>query len=262
MFLYEFKQKNIFFSQIYNEARKFSQGSIIKCSQLIGGTSTRFQREHLNCHILVTTPGRLLDFVEKKWVGFEQIRYVVLDEADRMFDMGFKDVIDNIMKNVSQSQQGKRQTLMFSATFPRDIRHLAETHLKESIFLKIGIVGGANTDVVQEIFEVEKIFSKKREKLMDILNSADSTGTIVFVETKKSADSLAVFLSESEHPTTSIHGDRKQYQREDALKDFKSGRMKVLIATSVAARGLGKIFIFVGVKESAFYFDFFFHKFI
>lgn len=104
--------------------------------------------------------------------------------------------------------------------------------------MTIGVVGGASTDVTQTVYQVTKF--EKRNKLMEILNEADPRGTMVFTETKRTADFLASFLSESEHPTTSIHGDRKQSQREEALSDFKKGKMKVLIATSVAARGLGK----------------------
>lgn len=104
------------------------------------------------------------------------------------------------------------------------------------IFVSVGVIGGACSDVTQNIFEVPKY--TKRDKLMEILNSEDPRGTIVFVETKRQADFLASFLSESEHPTTSIHGDRMQRQREEALDHFKCNKMKVLIATSVAARGL------------------------
>lgn len=202
---------------------------------------------------------------------FDNLRYFVLDEADRMLDMGFAPVVKEIMNIPTMPRAGKRQTLMFSATFPQEIQRLAGEYLHEYIFLAIGIVGGACQDVTQTVHEVSKF--TKRTKLMEILNAEDPKGTMVFVETKKTADFLASFLSESEHPTTSIHGDRKQSQREEALADFKSGKMKVrillifidfhrfflffldfsliycdcvffpskvIIATSVAARGLGK----------------------
>lgn len=132
--------------------------------------------------------------------------------------------------------QHLRQTLMFSATFPEEIQLAAAEYLKDYIFIAIGIIGGACTDVEQVVHNVKKY--DKREKLTQILDASDPSGTIVFVETKRDADFLASFLSETKHPTTSIHGDREQKQREEALADFKSGRMKILIATSVAARGL------------------------
>lgn len=127
---------------------------------------------------------------------------------------------------------------MFSATFAPETQRLAGKYLHEYIFLTIGIVGGACQDVEQTIVQVTKF--EKRNKLMELLNAEDPVGTMVFVETKRTADFLASFLSESEHPTTSIHGDRKQSQREQALNDFKVNKMKVIIATSVAARGLGR----------------------
>lgn len=162
----------------------------------------------------------------------------MLDEADRMLDMGFAPAVEEIMRNPTMVKTGERQTLMFSATFPNEIQRLAGKYLHEYIFLTIGVVGGASTDVKQTVFQVTKF--EKRTKLMEILGAEDPRGTMVFVETKRTADFLASFLSESEHPTTSIHGDRKQSQREEALSDFKKGKMKVIIATSVAARGLGE----------------------
>ncbi|XP_054743116.1 ATP-dependent RNA helicase vasa isoform X3 [Anastrepha obliqua] len=223
--------------QIFSEARKFALGSYLKISIVYGGTSSKHQGENIakGCHILICTPGRLLDFVEKGFITFEETRYVVLDEADRMMDMGFKDSVNTVMNHPTMRPMEERQNLMFSATFPEEIQRLAGAFLSNYIFITIGVVGGACSDVTQEIFEVKKF--QKRSKLMELL-SESSDGTIVFVETKRGADFLASLLSETEFPTTSIHGDRLQRQREMALADFKSGKMKVLIATSVAARGL------------------------
>lgn len=126
---------------------------------------------------------------------------------------------------------------MFSATFADEVKTLASKYLHDYLFLTIGIVGGACQDVEQIIYSVSR--TDKREKLIEILNAEDPTGTIIFTGTKRTTDFLATFLSESSHPTTSIHGDRLQSQREEALRDFKTKKMKILIATSVAARGLG-----------------------
>lgn len=186
----------------------------------------------------MATPGRLKDFVDKTYITFDDIRFVVLDEADRMLDLGFMTAVEQIMDNPTMTPVANRQTLMFSATFPEDIQRLAGKFLNNYLFITVGIVGGACADVEQSIFEVTKF--EKRGKLSEVLDAEDPVGTIVFVETKRNADFLASYLSESKHPTTSIHGDRLQRQREEALSDFKSGRMKILIATSVAARGLGK----------------------
>lgn len=193
------------------------------------------------CHILVATPGRLMDFVDRGYVDFRAIRFAVLDEADRMLDMGFQDAVEKIMCHPTMVPTGTRQTLMFSATFADDIKELAAKYLSDYLFLSIGIVGGACQDVEQILYPVSRL--EKRDKLTEILNAEDPKGTIVFVATKRTADFLATLLSESNHPTTSIHGDRLQSQREQSLSDFKSNRMKILIATSVAARGLGNALI-------------------
>lgn len=194
----------------------------------------RFQR---GCHILVATPGRLKDFVDKTFITFDQVKFMVLDEADRMLDMGFMAAVKDIMNNPTMVKTGVRQTLMFSATFPEEIQRLAGEFLKNYVFITVGIVGGACTDVEQTFFELTKF--EKRDKLIELLKSGDASGTMVFVETKRTADFLASFVSETKIPTTSIHGDRMQRQREEALNDFKTGKMKILLATSVAARGLG-----------------------
>lgn len=126
---------------------------------------------------MVATPGRLLDFCGKKKVTFENIRYVVLDEADRMLDMGFKENVEEIMKNETMSEQSQRQTLMFSATFPNEIQELAGNYLRDYIFLTIGVVGGACTDVQQVFLEVSKF--KKRDELMNLLNAEDPKGIFI-----------------------------------------------------------------------------------
>ncbi|XP_037823764.1 ATP-dependent RNA helicase vasa [Lucilia sericata] len=224
--------------QIFNEARKFAMGSYLNIRIVYGGTSSKHQGENIGrggSHILICTPGRLLDFVEKGFITFEDTRFVVLDEADRMLDMGFKESMATIMNHPTMRPMEERQNLMFSATFPAEIQRMAGEYLNEYIFISIGVVGGACSDVTQNIYEVKKF--QKRSKLMELLQE-NPDGTIVFVETKRGADFLASLLSETEFPTTSIHGDRLQSQREMALADFKNGKMKVLIATSVAARGL------------------------
>lgn len=226
--------------QIAREAIKFADKTGLKICTLYGGTSTHHQARVYNkgCHVLVATPGRLLDFMEMSLVNYRDCKFFVLDEADRMLDMGFLQAVESVMKHETISKTESRQTLMFSATFPEEIQHLATRFLDDYIFLAIGEVGGACADVDQIIMEVSQ--RDKRPKLMEILDADEVSGTMIFVETKKSADFLATFLSETVYPTTSIHSDRLQSQREEALADFRTNRMKILIATSVAARGLGK----------------------
>ncbi|KAJ9576018.1 hypothetical protein L9F63_007118 [Diploptera punctata] len=224
--------------QIFNEARKFSHGSMVKTVVAYGGTAAYHQAQQVmrGCHILVATPGRLIDFVNRGRITFSSLRYFVLDEADRMLDLGFLPEIEKMMSHPTMVEMGLRQTLMFSATFPEEIQRLAWKFLNNYLFLAVGIVGGACSDVEQRFHLVAKF--DKRPKLKNMLTQEGSEKTLVFVEMKRTADFIAAFLSENDYPTTSIHGDRLQREREEALSDFKSGRMGILVATAVAARGL------------------------
>ncbi|KAK6643483.1 hypothetical protein RUM43_004988 [Polyplax serrata] len=224
--------------QIWNEARKFSRGTFIKVEIVYGGTAISYQRERTKngCHILVATPGRLLDFVSRNYIDFSSTKHLVLDEADRMLDMGFLLPIQQIVGHSTMPKAGERQTLMFSATFPEEVQYLAASFLKDYLFVTVGIVGGACIDVEQRFFCVNKF--EKRNKLVELLSENPKSKCLVFVERKRITDFIATFLSEKNFRATSIHGDREQRERETALRDFKSGNMNILVATSVAARGL------------------------
>ncbi|XP_066278962.1 ATP-dependent RNA helicase DDX4-like [Branchiostoma lanceolatum] len=226
--------------QIFSEARKFSYGTMLRPCIAYGGVSVMHHKSQIQrgCHFLVATPGRLLDFIDKGVISIKKLKYLILDEADRMLDMGFEPEIRRLVETGSWGMppKGQRKTLMFSATFPEEIQKLAQDFLEDYIFLTIGRVGGANTDVEQTVMESSQY--DKREKLTDILGNLGQERVLVFVETKRNADFLASYLSQSGFPTTSIHGDRLQKEREEALMDFRTGRAPVLVATSVAARGL------------------------
>ncbi|XP_030765236.1 ATP-dependent RNA helicase vasa [Sitophilus oryzae] len=223
--------------QINEQARKFAHNSIVKCAVAYGGTSVSHQRNVVKegCHILVATPGRLNDFVTRGHVSFSSVQFFVLDEADRMLDMGFLPTVEEMLGHASMTATGERQTLMFSATFPEEIQHLAGKFLHNYVFVAVGIVGSASTDVTQEVHLVTRF--EKRTKLIEMLKGTKER-TVVFVETKRNADFLATFLSENDIQSTSIHGDRLQREREQALWDIKKGIRHILVATGVAARGL------------------------
>uniref|UniRef100_A0A7M4FHI1 RNA helicase n=1 Tax=Crocodylus porosus TaxID=8502 RepID=A0A7M4FHI1_CROPO len=226
-------------NQIFLEARKFAYGTCIRPVVIYGGTQTVHSIRQImqGCNILCATPGRLMDMINKEKVGLRKVKYLVLDEADRMLDMGFGPEMKKLVSYPSMPPKDKRQTLMFSATFPEEIQRLAGEFLKtEYLFVVVGQVGGACSDVQQSILQVDQY--SKREKLIDILLSIGKERTMVFVETKKKADFIATFLCQEKIATTSIHGDREQREREEALRDFRSGKCPVLVATSVAARGL------------------------
>ena len=186
----------------------------------------------------MATPGRLLDFVDKGKIGFGKLKYLVLDEADRMIDQGFLPEIRKLMAKEGMPPKSSKQMLMFSATFPVEVQKLAAEFLADDyLFLAVGVVGAANSDVEQRLVQVEKF--QKRKKLDEVLGGCEiKDRTIIFVEQKTTADFLAAYLSQNNYRATSIHGDRYQSQREEALRDFRKGTMPVLVATSVASRGL------------------------
>nr|BAE00317.1 unnamed protein product [Macaca fascicularis] len=195
------------------------------------------ERLERGCHLLVATPGRLVDMMERGKIGLDFCKYLVLDEADRMLDMGFEPQIRRIVEQDTMPPKGVRHTMMFSATFPKEIQMLARDFLDEYIFLAVGRVGSTSKNITQKVVWVEE--SDKRSFLLDLLNATGKDSlTLVFVETKKGADSLEDFLYHEGYACTSIHGDRSQRDREEALHQFRSGKSPILVATAVAARGL------------------------
>ena len=225
-------------SQIYDEARKFAYRSWVRPCVVYGGADIGSQLRSMErgCDLLVATPGRLVDLIERGRISLANIRYLVLDEADRMLDMGFEPQIRRIVEGEDMPPVQGRQTLMFSATFPRDIQMLARDFLKDYIFLSVGRVGSTSENITQKVEYVED--PDKRSVLLDILNTHGAGLTLIFVETKRMADSLSDFLINQQFPATSIHGDRTQRERERALEMFRNARCPVLVATAVAARGL------------------------
>ncbi|XP_029283571.1 ATP-dependent RNA helicase DDX3X-like isoform X2 [Cottoperca gobio] len=242
--------------QIYDEARKFAYRSRVRPCVVYGGADIGQQIRELErgCHLLVATPGRLVDMMERGKIALDYCNFLVLDEADRMLDMGFEPQIRRIVEQDTMPAKGSRQTMMFSATFPKEIQILARDFLEDYIFLAVGRVGSTSENITQKVVWVED--NDKRSFLLDLLNAtvipsdAPEGGpevadkpvkeslTLVFVETKKGADALEDFLYHEGYSCTSIHGDRSQRDREEALHQFRSGRCPILVATAVAARGL------------------------
>ncbi|KAL6195044.1 hypothetical protein ACLB2K_030666 [Fragaria x ananassa] len=232
-------------SQIHEEAKKFSYQTGVRAVVAYGGAPIHQQLRELErgVDILVATPGRLVDLLERARVSLQNIRYLALDEADRMLDMGFEPQIRKIVEQMDMPPPGARQTMLFSATFPKEIQRLASDFLAKYIFLAVGRVGSSTDLIVQRVEFVHE--SDKRSHLMDLLHAQRANGTqgkqaltLVFVETKKGADSLEHWLCMNGFPATTIHGDRTQQEREQALRSFKSGNTPILVATDVAARGL------------------------
>ncbi|XP_004514158.1 DEAD-box ATP-dependent RNA helicase 37-like [Cicer arietinum] len=231
--------------QIHDEAKKFSYQTGVKVVVAYGGAPITQQLRELErgVDILVATPGRLVDLLERARVSLQMIRYLALDEADRMLDMGFEPQIRKIVEQMDMPPPGMRQTLLFSATFPKEIQRLASDFLSSYVFLAVGRVGSSTDLIAQRVEYV--LDSDKRSHLMDLLHAQRETGvngkqglTLVFVETKKGADALEHCLCVNGFPATCIHGDRTQQEREQALRSFKTGNTPILVATDVAARGL------------------------
>jgi len=221
--------------QIHQEAKKFTYRSHIKSVVVYGGADSKYQMNELErgCHILVATPGRLIDMIERNKVCVSNIRYLCIDEADRMLDMGFEPQIRQIVEQSPPA--GERQTLMFSATFPRSIQRLAEDFLYGYIFLKVGRIGSTTESITQRVRWIEDV--EKKKTLLETIPTINGL-TLVFTETKRMADHLEEYLYNSGFSAASIHGDRTQSEREAALEAFKSGQVQILVATDVASRGL------------------------
>lgn len=233
-------------AQIYDEAKKFTYRSWVRPCVVYGGADARTQLADLarGCDLLCATPGRLADLIERRKISLAGIKYLILDEADRMLDMGFEPQIRRIVEQEDMPDKTGRLTLMFSATFPKEIQSLACDFLNDYIFLSVGRVGSTSENIAQRVEFVED--ADKRSFLLDILVSeteeatvnSTKTLTLIFVETKRSADYLEDFLYNKGYHTTSIHGDRSQQEREQALKSFRDGSTPIMVATAVAARGL------------------------
>ncbi|XP_017609102.1 DEAD-box ATP-dependent RNA helicase 46 isoform X2 [Gossypium arboreum] len=222
-------------TQIQDEAQKFGGSSRITCTCLYGGAPKGPQLREIErgVDIVVATPGRLNDILEMRRVSLQQVSYLVLDEADRMLDMGFEPQIRKIVKEVPT----RRQTLMYTATWPREVRKIAADLLVNPVQVNIGNIDElvANKSITQNVEVLAPMV--KHRRLEQILRSQEpGSKIIVFCSTKKMCDQLARNLSQ--FGAASIHGDKSQADRDYVLGQFRSGRSPVLVATDVAARGL------------------------
>ena len=223
-------------TQIQDEAVKFGKSSKITCACLYGGAPKGPQLRDIDrgADIVVATPGRLNDILEMRRITLNQISYLVLDEADRMLDMGFEPQIRKIVNEVP----ARRQTLMYTATWPKEVRKIAADLLVNPVQVNIGNVDElvANKSITQHV-EVLTYMEKQR-RLENILRSQDQgSKIIIFCSTKKMCDQLARNLAR-QFGAAAIHGDKSQSERDHVLNQFRTGRSPVLVATDVAARGL------------------------
>ncbi len=216
---------------------QFSYNGPLRAAVVYGGADIYQQLRELErgAEILVATPGRLVDLIERARVSLSEVRYLILDEADRMLDMGFEPQIRRIVEQEDMPRTAERQTLLFSATFPTEIQRLAADFLNDWIFLRVGRVGSTTDFISQKLMYVEDY--EKSAMVVELLNTVKGL-TLIFVQTKRGADQLEDYLYNKNFPVASIHGDRTQREREAALNSFRAGRTPILVATDVAARGL------------------------
>jgi ATP-dependent RNA helicase RhlE len=221
-------------AQILDTLRKLTTHTRhLKHTLIVGGSPYNEQVRALRQRprILVATPGRLVDHLQQKTINLQKVKFFVLDEADRMFDMGFAPQLNQIVKQLPAD----RQTLLFSATFEKQVKALAMRSLKNPKEVFVGAPSRAASGVEQEI--VETTSGKKFSILLEELNKREGT-ILLFTSMKYKADKLSNSLAEYGHSVTRIHGGRTMGQRKAALKDFRDQKVRILVATDVAARGL------------------------
>ena len=205
----------------------------IRCIALIGGAGYKHQTDGLRgANIVIATPGRLMDFMERGALSFSNLTTLVLDEADRMLDMGFLPAIKRIIAKLP----AKRQTLLFSATISAEIEKIASSIMIEPEFVAVSKRGKAAETIEQTAYPVAS--ASKTALLLDLLERERFERVLVFTRTRRGADRLSHILEARDHKANRIHADRSQSQREAALRSFKSGKTRVLIATDIAARGI------------------------
>ena len=220
--------------QIYQSFNTYGQFTNLKCCAVFGGVSQKPQEEDLRqrVDILVATPGRLLALIDQKIVNIDHIKIFILDEADRMLDMGF---INDVKKIIAKTPV-KKQTLLFSATMPPDIAKLANKILKNPTKIEVTPVSSTVDTIKQYLYFVDK--GNKKDLLLHVLKDKNIVSALVFTRTKHGADRLKKKLSRNNVIAQAIHGDKSQGARQNALNNFKNKTLRILIATDIAARGI------------------------
>ena len=221
-------------SQIGDSLRVYGMDVPVRTAVVFGGMSIRPQIQTLlrGVHILVATPGRLVDLLNQGHVQLDGVEVFILDEADRMLDMGFIPDVKKIAAAVSK----KRQTVLFSATMPKTVQGLADGLLNDPVRVEVARAATTAEKIDQKVLFVPK--EKKRALIDNLLKDKSIERVLIFTRTKRSADRVAKHLHQSGVEADAIHGNKAQNARQKALKGFKSGRIRALVATDIAARGI------------------------
>lgn len=221
-------------SQVAESFKAYGRFTELRTAVVFGGVGQAPQVNALRAgvDILVATPGRLCDLINQKLCDLSDISMFVLDEADRMLDMGFIHDVKKVIEKLPK----ERQTLLFSATMPKEIAALAETILRDPVTVTVTPVSSTVEMIEQSVYFVDK--ANKRHLLVELLHKPEIESALVFSRTKHGADRISKILNAAGIAAGAIHGDKSQGARERALADFKSGRTRALIATDIAARGI------------------------
>ncbi len=220
--------------QVEESVRKYASGSELEVVSVYGGVPVEPQERKLRAgvDIVVATPGRLIDHLERQNVVFDDLEVLVLDEADRMLDMGFAPQINRVVSDIPSY----RQTLLFSATMPPEVEALARKYLRKPVVVQVGRRSSAASTVTHAVYPVPR--DRKSALLAQLLKEAALDSVLVFTRTKHGADRVVRHLEREQIESTAMHADKTQPQRTRALEDFKSGKVRVLVATDIAQRGL------------------------
>ena len=220
--------------QVEESFRKYGQYSGLDVLAVFGGVPLDPQERALRdgVDVVVATPGRLIDHLERQNVVFDELEVLVLDEADRMLDMGFAPQINKIIAQVPRY----RQTMLFSATMPSEVEALARRYLRRPTVVQVGRRSSAANTVAHAVYPVSH--NRKSDLLIELLHEAAMDSVLIFTRTKHGADRIVMHLERARIEATAMHSDKSQVQRMRALEDFKSGAIRVLVATDIAQRGL------------------------
>jgi ATP-dependent RNA helicase RhlE len=220
--------------QVEESFRKYGKHTDLRVAAIYGGVGVEPQTKELRrgVDVIVATPGRLLDHMERQNVVFDDLEVMVLDEADRMLDMGFAPQLNKIVADVPRF----RQTLLFSATMPPEVEALARKYLRKPLVIQVGRRSSAASTVTHAVYPVPQ--NKKSDLLAKLLSDMKTGSILIFSRTKHGADRVVRHLQSHDIAATAMHADKSQGERTRALEDFKSGKVRVLVATDIAQRGL------------------------
>ncbi|WP_235891507.1 DEAD/DEAH box helicase [Thalassobius litoralis] len=220
--------------QIADTLAAFVQGTPMKVALVVGGASINAQSKRLErgADILVATPGRLMDLMDRKALSLREAKFLVLDEADQMLDLGFI----HALRKIAQMLPEERQTMLFSATMPKQMAEIAEAYLSNPMRVQVNPPGKAADKIDQSVHFIAK--AEKTNLLVELLDTHRDELAVVFGRTKHGMERLSRMLEKAGYAAVAVHGNKSQGQRERAISAFKSGEAKILVATDVAARGL------------------------